>query len=409
MNEPPRGSRWKLPVSLGTLGLLGLAAAGIHFWLNALLEEHRRECVAIKKTFPVDVSPRPAILGPEEPGNVWELLVPAYAGMQTLDESCNYAHFDPTDTTMDVPRWIARAGPSLELCRRAARRRDRTWRGPLDPNTRFAGLTVRALSTKGLLLWRDGQDAEAAEWMLVALTIATDDAALHGYWGDQKVEEGWVVQDLRDLLSRQSLTVAQLEDLGRRLDLLRSLRVPFPLELRLMGAMARRSILESECYEAAECDLSGSPARRWSDMVGWQDFWSVRYAKVRILNDIRRCGRELEGISWRDPRAAMTEAERILGSYQGRLVQRKLLYKGSCCAEEESLIDLAVLSASVECARFQALHGRLPRTWEEAGLPASATLGIHLGESGLLPPGSSSGNCSRPNVEWLIGRRSSRK
>lgn len=411
MKEPSRSTGWKLPILiLGSLGLLALGAAGIHLWLNARLEEHRRECIAIKKTGPVDVSPRPAILSPEELGNVWELLVPAYAGLRAMDESCNFSHFDPTNTTVDLQSWIARAGPSLELCRRAAHRRDRTWKGPLDPQSRFAGLAVRASSTKGLLLWRDGRDAEAVEWMLVALTMATDDAALHGYWGDQMVEEGWVVQDLRQLLSRQSLTATQLEDLGRRLDLLRSLRVPFALQLRQMSAMAREGILESDVYEAAACDLSGESPSRLSDMVGWRDFWSVRYAKARILNDIRRCGRDLEAISWQDPRAAMSEAKRSLDSYQGRFVKRKLPYLGCCCQEEEAWINLNLLSAAVACARFQVLHGRLPCTWEEAGIPASAIRGIHLEVGGLLRPGSSSENGKlQSDAEWSIGRRSSRK
>ena len=173
----------------------------------------------------------------------------------------------------------------------------------------------------------------------------------------------------------------------------------------------RQFILESEYYDYEDERCPDSAASgRLSDMVGWRDFWSVRYAKVRIVSDIRRCGRELEGISWVDPRAATVEAERILGSYQGRYVHRKLPYLGSFCQEEECLIHLNLLSAAVACARFQALHGRLPRTWEEAGISASVTRGIHLGENGLMPPGSSSGNCQiRSDAEWLIGRRSSKK
>jgi hypothetical protein len=240
--------------------------------------------------------------------------------------------------------------------------------------------------------------------MLVALTVATDDAALQGNWGDQWVSESEVLPNLLDLLSQQSLTAVQLEDLGRRLDLLRSLRVPFAHELQQMGAMQRRAILEREYYDAEEERSPDSAASgRLGDMVGWRDFWSVRYAKVRILNDIRGCGRELEGVPWQDPEAAMTEAERILDTYQGRFVPRKLPYLGSFCLEEVCQINLNLLSAAIACARYQAIHGRLPRTWEEAGIPAR---GIRLGANGLLVPGSSRGNCQlRSEAEWPIGRR----
>jgi hypothetical protein len=143
-----------------------------------------------------------------------------------------------------------------------------------------------------------------------------------------------------------------------------------------------------------------------SDMVGWRDFWSVRYAKVRILNDIRRCGLELERIPWQDPRAAISEAERIINTYQGRYVPRKLPYLRVCCEEEECEIRLNLLSAAVACASFQAVHGRLPKTWEESGLSPSVTWGIHLDEGGLFLPGSTNAIFGfRFAQEWPIGRR----
>ncbi len=398
---------WKVPfVVLGVLVFLGLAVLGMHFRLDAGLDEHRRECLAIQQKNPVNLSPRPAILEPEEPGNVWELLNSAFDGMvEATGDSCDYSYFD-RDGTGEVPRWVAAAGPSLDLCRRAARRRDRTWKGSLYPDPRWDTLTVRALSTKGLLLWRQGRDAEAAEWMLVALTVATDAAALRGNWSNQRMAEREVFQDLRDLLSQQSLTAAQLEDVGRRLNLLRALRAPFASELQQTGAWTRQAILESRVYEAATCDLSGEPALLWNNMVGWRDFWSVRYAKVRVLDDIRSCGRDLERVSWADSRVAMSDVERIFNTYQGPLVAKKLPYRGSCCQEEDCQVQWNVLSVAVACARFQAIYARLPRSWEEAGIPASAVPGVHLGTEGLRSPGSSSGNClNQSAVDWPIGRR----
>jgi len=151
---------WKFPVIfLGVLGLLVFTVWAASRHVDAVLEEHRQECLPNRQVFPGDVSPRPAILGPEEPGNIWELLLPAFAGFRALDENSNVNDFDAGGNAAGTPRLIERAAPFLQLCRRAARRRDRAFAGSPDPGAIEAERAVRASSSQGLQLWRDGRDA----------------------------------------------------------------------------------------------------------------------------------------------------------------------------------------------------------------------------------------------------------
>jgi len=358
----------------------------------------------------VDVSPRPAILGPEESGNVWELLVPAFSGLADLDEYQNINNFDAHGTTGDTPRLIDAAHPYLELCRRAACRRDRTWRGPPQPGGVQAARAVRALSSKGLMLWRDGHDAEAAEWMVAALTVGYDGAALSGDWNLLITTEEWVLADLRDLLSEQTLTAAQLELLARRLELLRSVRLPFVHRIRQDWVVNAMTVLEDDIYISEEG--SGSPSGRLSSLIGWKDFYSLRFAKSRLLTGLRSCERDLERVPWEDAPAASKEAERVIDTYRGRCVHPVLPYLPDFVAQERELLALDILAVAVDCARYQALHDRLPRTWRnrESRGPSSPAWRWGEGLLTLIGPGSRY-NLGPDQVprEWRIGRRSGRK
>jgi hypothetical protein len=397
MNEASRGPGWKLPlILLGIVGFLALGGLGISLRLDTLLEEHRRECLSIQQAFPVDVSPRPPILGPEEKGNVWELLLPAFAGIEKLDEYDNIDNFDAHGTTADTPRLIDAARPHLELCRRAACRRDRAWRGEPRPDGMQALRAVRALSSRGLLLWRAGRDAEAADWMIAALTVGYDWAALTGDWSALALTEKWAVADLRDFLSEQSLSPAQLEDLGRRLALLRSVRPSFAIRLRQASSLARLDILDEPIWISEEDSKSDSVPL--TSLIGWRDGYSLRLAKVRILNSLRACERELEGVPWETPANADQEAKRIIDTYRGRFVHPLIPYLMEFFHQAHSLQLFDVLAVAIDCARFQALHGRLPKTWAESGITRPLYSWLTLEGEQLTVVGAKL-------RDWPIGRR----
>lgn len=393
MDDRPHGSAWRTPVlSFVVAAVLLLAGWGIHRGLDAALAAHERDCEEILEAFPVDQSPRPAILGSEESGNVWELLVPAFAGIKALDEYDNFNNFDAHGTTGDTPRLIEASRPYLDSCRRAAARRDRTWKGLRAPGLVFPTLAARALSSRGVMAWRDGRDAEAADWMVVALTVAYDSAAIRG---DQPYEVP-ILQDFRELLSEQALSAAQLEELGRRLKLLRSIRPGFVQLLRRGGARGRLDFHFADPWMANPDSPNGSGGQ-FSTQIGWKDAFSVRLARIRIMNDIRSCGRQLEQVSWENPALAPAEAQRIIDSYQGRFVPPLIpfAYRSAFESEQSAREQLEALSVAVEVARFQAIHGSLPKTWEEAGIPPPVNVQLKLDEDGVSWPGG----------DWPIARR----
>jgi len=403
VDDRARGSGWKAPVLfLGTAVFLVLAGGGIHFGLDSALERHRRECTAIRNTFPEDTSPRPAILDPEEGGNVWELLIPAVVRIDDLDP--NIDNFDAHGIPGQTPRLIELAGPDLEFCRLAARRRDRSWSGPRLAETVSPRKAILALSSKALLLWRNGRDAEAAEWIVTALTVATDFSALTGDIGYQGDAATLVNQDLRDLLSEHSLTAAQLEDLGRRLNLLHSLQLPFNHHIRRSFAEFQLEVLEQDPWIG---DDGSGKSGELSTLIGWKDCFSVRVAKVRLLCDLRSCRRELERVTWRTP-SSITEASRIVDTYRNPYVRSLLSSRYGFKSWQSELGDLGIPDVMIQCARFQAERGRLPRTWEEAGitLPVAPWLALEEGrivltESGIMNPFI----IDRFPDEWILARR----
>jgi len=125
-----------------------------------------------------------------------------------------------------------------------------------------------------------------------------------------------VQDDLSSLLSEQALTPAELEEIGRRLTLLREARPSLRQHLREAGVQKRREVLEEEVRILG----SGGLQSYLSNRVGWRDFYSLRFAKARILNSIRSCGGELDGVADR------REAERILARYDGLFVPELLPY-----------------------------------------------------------------------------------
>jgi len=58
-----------------------------------------------------------------------------------------------------------------------------------------------------------------------------------------------------------------------------------------------------------------------------------------------------------------------------------------------------LLALAIDCARHQAIHGGLPRSWEELGTPVRARVkGTQFLATGILLSGTE-------GLEWRIGRR----
>lgn len=245
------------------------------------------------------------------------------------------------------------------------------------------------------MLWRDGHDAEAADWMIAALTVGTDWASMRGDWNLLTETETWVVADFKDLLSEQSLSPAQLDDLARRLALLRSLRPGFAHLLRSSSAITREKILEEDVWISDEDSKDGA---KLSALVGWRDCFSLRVTKLRILNSLRSCERQLEGVPWDNPTDTWKAAQRIIDNYQGRFVHSQMPYLADFVEEEQRLLATDVLAVAVDCARFQAVHGRLPKNWEELGVPRPVHPRLALEGDRIALMGTVRG-------EWPIGRR----
>jgi hypothetical protein len=58
--------------------------------------------------------------------------------------------------------------------------------------------------------------------------------------------------------------------------------------------------------------------------------------------------------------------DRILSGYEGRHIGDLIPYHDPVGRQEASLLDLELLSLALRCARYQALHGRLPASGTEA-------------------------------------------
>jgi hypothetical protein len=58
--------------------------------------------------------------------------------------------------------------------------------------------------------------------------------------------------------------------------------------------------------------------------------------------------------------------QRIMDGYDGRHISELMPYYRVAAKQEESVLNLEMLSLALHCARYQALHGRLPVDAAEA-------------------------------------------
>jgi hypothetical protein len=351
--------------TLAALALVGGTGGSLYHRAGTSIETHRAEIATLLDDLPLRHAARPALLQPEEPGNVWELLRPAFESLRGQLEmqtnpayisSAMEANFDLRGIPGDTPRLLEEARAALDACRRSMRRSRVEWNGPLDPDLPYkAARAGRALSSMGLKCWQEGRDAEAMDWLLTALSVAYDAARLgqHRTWEVLQVIEFWVFSDARSLLGEQGLSTAELSEFERRFDQLRAQRPPLALAFQVKGAQARREFLEEMEHPYDHTEVPG-----WKDLNSW------RIHTARVLTGLRSAFEDAGRMTWSAGTHVADQWDRLGRARREEIVERLSIDPGG---EVRSLIRLESFRIALACARFQSAQGRMPQTVEEAG------------------------------------------
>jgi hypothetical protein len=389
---------------LCVLALVGGVGGSLYRRVGSSIATHRAEIAALLDDLPLRHATRPALLLPEEPGNVWEVLGPAFESLRDLQEMRTTpdsiwngmeSNFNLRGIPADTPRLLEDGRAALDACRLSMRRSALDWKGPLDPALPYmAARAGRALSSKGLLCWQEGRDAEAMEWLLTALSVAYDAARLgqHRTWEVLHVIEDWVLEDARFLLSEQNLTAAELTDFERRLDQLRAQRPPLTLAFQIEGAEARKDFLEQLQEPGFPHDDTAGP--------GWKDLYSWRIYTARMLTGLRSGFDDAGRMSWSSATDVAAQWSRLCQVQREEVQERLLINPGG---EVNLLVRLEAFRVALACARFQSAQGRMPLTIEETGYAPDLDLRrVKLEGNSLSVPIYGT---YTDQTTWKIGRR----
>jgi hypothetical protein len=402
---------WILSIAIAVLTLLpGLALVYVYRRVETVLEAHRLDVASTLEDVPIRGSTRPAILLPAEAGNVWDLLRPALdavADLYPLESGGRYdeykdANLDWRGVEGETPRLLALAAPALEKCRQALRRSALDWSGPPDRDLPAkAGRIGRALCSRAAMSWEAGRDAEAVEWLIVAMVVAQDVARLgqRGTWDALQVVERWACQEARGRLADHGLGAGDLEEIGRRLDLVRASRPPLALLLRVCSADVRNGILQ-DSISFEQTDLKGdTDFVRLEKLAGWRDLYSVRICRARLLSGATDAYQELAGASGAsNPWAGL---DRIRSKYPAQDVGQLLPPSQWYDPELRARLSLDLFRLAIAVARIQAESGRFPRSLEETGV--TTTLGRPVSiEEGRIDAQSGTFDLE---LVWSIRRR----
>jgi len=388
--------------ALIALALVGGVGGSLYHRAGTSIETQRAEIAALLDDLTLRHSVRTALLLPEEPGNVWELLGPAFESLRGLLElqttsisSAMEANFNLRGVPGDTPRLLEEARTALDACRRSMRRSTLDWNGPLDPDIPYKlARAGRALSSMGLKCWQEGRDAEAMDWLLTALSVAYDVARLGQYqtWAVLYVIEAWVLEDAGFVLEEQNLTTAELTEIERRFDQLRAQRPSLALAFQVQGAEARRYFLK-------EVEQPGSPYDH-TNGPGWRDLHSRRLYTARMLTGIRSVCEDAGRMTWTSATDAVGEWSRVTQAQQEEVEVRLSIHPGN---EVLLLIRLESFRAALACARFQAAQGRMPGTIEETGFaPVLGACSVAIVDHTFSVRIS---GATEEGTIWKIGRR----
>jgi len=419
------------------LCLCGSAAGGYRLIVlrsAEALARHQREipqiidCVHYKE--PGEMTPPP--WGPD---NLWDHVRPVFQALRRVETGYTRGDGFWMDGVPDfrsenpdqAERDLEPHGAMLEICRRAVARSDRAWRGEWEATLPDdAAQTCRHLCTRGWIAGRKGRDVEAVDWILTALTIAHEAARVESRTPHQtyrwnwtsgvklrRTIEGWAYAITRQLLRTRGMSLAALEDFGRRLDRLRQDRPAPRREAALWGATARHWILE---YPEGYGVIDGNAREVKVDLLsspGWRDLYSPKVRTARVLGRIRDNAFEAGRQPWRS--SAEFEPH-WLALCRGRLADeagRLWAAVPDFHKEYAALLRWDLLRVAVGIACFDAANGRMPVDLDEAGVGGLLLRPVRIeGRSlvlELLPPGSTynvmTGTLDPPELEWTIVRR----
>jgi hypothetical protein len=377
------------------------------------LDGCRSDIASVTKDIPVRKSTRPAILGPAEAGNAWDLLRPALDAVGDLYpiNPAGSSYSETSDPNLDwrgvpgeTPLLIEQATPAMELCRRALRRSELEWTWPMDPDLPAkTGRIGRALCTKAAYAWKAGRDSEAAEWLVVALGVAQDAARLgqRGAWEVLCVVERWTIAEARLLLAKHELTLQDLALFGRRLDVLRRARPSYGLALRICEARLLEEILTGQAYVHQTDKDGGFDFVLLDKTAGWRDLYSKTILRARVISGIRRGMHDIAAVDWKVPAVSRAEFDRIvtgLAEPESHLIAES----NPVQMEEACLVRRSMFRAAVAFAQFQEEWGRFPTSAQEAGLPADLGHPLNIKEREI---DGLSGGTIEMDLVWSIGRR----
>jgi hypothetical protein len=355
----------------------GLCAFAMHRAEGAI-QFHRAEVEAAERKGPTRTGTRGPIEGPEEPGSAWDLLTPAFEGVWALADSPEPGpslraepNFTAHGSAGDTERLLELSAPHLAACRRSLRRRVFDGPGPVDVDSTVdqAVRVCRALCSKGFMAWQDSRDAEAADWLISALSVAQDVARLGDSYsrGLLHVTEAWVSEEAKFLFSEQGLTEAQLREFERRLDILRTSR-PLPtVDPWDWGVRARREVLEESVWIDIPNKAGNQDNVKLADAVGWRDFWSPRFQKARVLAELRDAALQSQSLPWNSSGELAPAWDLLCAKYRPEDVGQ--IWKRHESFRMELVADLRwdFLRAAAAVARFEAAQGRMPKDLAETG------------------------------------------
>ena len=346
----------------------GLWIAALYYQAHQILQEHQRESQIFLASFPAELTRRPAILDPAEPGNGWdlhqdalfELVGPRHEDPPSLRRfglfgmTTTVIEGDPVSTDVPDP-----PEPHLEPLRAALRRSQVLPVKRPGWNTNTALLTlVSGLRDTAALQLRKGHDFAAMEHLVLAWGAAQDYARL----GDRDHQDTlWQAEQrgallARTLLSSHALTARELETVARRLDRLAEARPAIFRSLAVDDALERALISDRGFATAlgdAESFLPKTP--------GWRDLWSTPLRDARRLTTIARVSKAFLALESLPPWEREDAARRKLESIDPRACHPwELPEPARFRSDAESLTHMTLVRLAVALAWYESEHDSFP-------------------------------------------------
>ena len=347
----------------------GLWIAALHDQADQILHEHQREAQAFLASFPAEITRRPAILDPAEPGNGWDLHQEALlhvAGPRHEDPPSlrRFGLFGMTTTVIegdsDLRETAEPPEPHLEPLRAALRRTQVL--PPRRPgwNTNTSILTlVAGLRDAAELLHRKGNDVAAMERLVLSWGAAQDMARV----GDRDHRDTlWKAEQkgalvARAILESHSLTARELETVALRLDRLAEARPAIFRSLAVDDAL-ERTFLTDRGFAAA---LGSADGFRPLPPT-WRELWSTSLHEARQATTIARATSALLALEPLPPWEREEAARQRLESMDPGVCQPWQVPQETCFRwDAEALTCMALVRLAAAVAWYHSEHDAFPR------------------------------------------------